>query len=56
MPEAKTVLAAIELCKDETKLLGIKVGEKVVTPGLKIPKSGMYSILFCASFLNVDLG
>lgn len=46
MPDIKSIEDAIELCQDESKLLGVKFGSKTVVRGEKIPKGGKY----CATF------
>ena len=45
MPDIKSIEAAIELSKDESKLLGVKLGSKTITRGEHIPKAGKSSIL-----------
>lgn len=44
MPDIKSIEAAIELCKDESKLLAVKFGSKTVVPGERIPKAGEDSV------------
>ncbi|KIM96413.1 hypothetical protein OIDMADRAFT_105972 [Oidiodendron maius Zn] len=39
MPDIKSIEAAIELSKDESKLLGVKLGAKTITRGEHIPKA-----------------
>ncbi|RFU28161.1 hypothetical protein B7463_g8170, partial [Scytalidium lignicola] len=44
MPDIKNIEAAIALCKDESKLLGVTIGTKKVTPGMHIPKGEAQSL------------
>jgi hypothetical protein len=46
MPDIKSIEAAIELCKDESRLLGVKFGSKTVVRGEKIPKGGKHFAIF----------
>jgi len=44
MPSIKSVDDALAMIKsDKSKILGLTVGTHKVTPGLEIPKAGMYS-------------
>jgi hypothetical protein len=40
MPDIKKIEAALELAKDESKVLGLTLGATRITPGQKIPKAG----------------
>jgi hypothetical protein len=42
MPDIKNIEAALALCKDESKVLGLNLGTKKITPGQHIPKRGKY--------------
>lgn len=52
MPDTKLVEEAIELSKDESKLLGLKLGAKTVTRGEKIPKAGAHYNLYSMALLS----
>jgi hypothetical protein len=40
MPDKKHIEDALDLSKDESKLLGLTFGTKKVTPGQHIPRAG----------------
>ncbi|KUJ14538.1 putative protease inhibitor [Mollisia scopiformis] len=42
MPDTKNIEAAVLLCKDESKVLGLSFGTQKVTPGQHVPKAGKF--------------
>lgn len=40
MPDIKNIEAALDLCIDKSKVLGLNFGTKKIIPGQHIPKAG----------------